>query len=36
MFGDYDFGLTDEQEERAARLHHESIIIDTLFQGPCG
>ncbi|HUG15360.1 MAG TPA: membrane dipeptidase [Thermomicrobiales bacterium] len=36
MFGDYDFGLTDEQEERAATLHRESIIIDTLFQGPCG
>ncbi len=35
-FGNYDFGLTPEQEERAARLHRESIIIDTLFQGPCG
>jgi membrane dipeptidase len=36
MFGDYDFGLNGEQEERAAKLHRESIIIDTLFQGPCG
>jgi membrane dipeptidase len=35
-FGTYDFGLTEEQEERALRLHAESIIIDTLFQGPCG
>lgn len=35
-FGNYDFGLTAEHEERAARLHGESIIIDTLFQGPCG
>ncbi|MCC6945242.1 MAG: membrane dipeptidase [Thermomicrobiales bacterium] len=35
-FGDWDFGLNTEQEERAARLHAESIIIDTLFQGPCG
>lgn len=36
QFGTYDFGLSDEQEERARRLHQESIIIDTLFQGPCG
>jgi membrane dipeptidase len=36
MFGTYEFGLNAEQEERAARLHAESIIIDTLFQGPCG
>jgi membrane dipeptidase len=35
-FGIYDFGLTAEQEERALRLHSEAIIIDTLFQGPCG
>lgn len=35
-FGAYDFGLNAEQEERAARLHAESIIIDTLYQGPCG
>ena len=35
-FGNWDFGLTAEQEERAARLHRESIIIDTLYQGPCG
>lgn len=36
QFGTYDFGLTPEQEARARRLHDESIIIDTLFQGPCG
>lgn len=36
VFGNWDFGLNAEQEERAARLHAESIIIDTLFQGPCG
>lgn len=35
-FGAYDFGLSEEQEARARRLHAESIIIDTLFQGPCG
>jgi membrane dipeptidase len=35
-FGAYDFGLTTEQEERAALLHRESIICDMLFQGPCG
>jgi membrane dipeptidase len=35
-FGTFDFGLTDEQEERAARLHRESIICDMLYQGPCG
>ncbi len=33
-FGTYDFGLTEEQEARAQRLHQESIVIDTLFQGP--
>lgn len=32
----YDFGLTSEQEERAAKLHNDSIIIDALFQGPIG
>lgn len=36
QFGTFDFGLTSAQEERAARLHQESIIIDMLFQGPCG
>ncbi len=36
VFGAYDFGLSEEQEARARRLHAESIIIDTLFQGPCG
>jgi membrane dipeptidase len=36
VFGRYDFGLTAEQEERAARLHRDSIVIDMLFQGPLG
>ncbi len=36
QFGQYDFGLSSEQEQRAARLQRESIIIDMLFQGPCG
>jgi membrane dipeptidase len=35
-FGVFDFGLSAEQEERAARLQQNSIIIDLLFQGPCG
>ena len=35
-FGVFDFGLSEEQEQRAARLHAESIVIDLLFQGPCG
>ena len=33
-FGAYDFGLSHEQEERARQLHRESIVIETLFQGP--
>jgi membrane dipeptidase len=36
QFGIYDFGLTAEQEQRAGRLHTESIVCDMLFQGPCG
>lgn len=35
-FGTFDFGLDEDQEERARRLHEESIIIDALFQGPVG
>jgi membrane dipeptidase len=35
-FANFDFGLTEEQEERARRLHAESIVCDMLFQGPCG
>ena len=35
-FGVFDFGLDEQQEERARRLHEESIIIDALFQGPVG
>ena len=33
-FGVYPLGLSDEQEERARRLHSESIIIDMLYWGP--
>jgi membrane dipeptidase len=35
-FGIYDFGLSTEDEARAQQLHRESIVIDMLFQGPCG
>ena len=35
-FGVFDFGLDQQQEERARRLHAESIIVDALFQGPVG
>jgi membrane dipeptidase len=35
-FGRFDFGLTDEQEQRAARLHKESLIVDLLYWGPLG
>lgn len=35
-FADFDFGLGAAEEERAARLHAESIVIDVLFQGPVG
>ena len=36
QFGGFDFGLSAEQEERARRLHAGSVIVDMLFQGPCG
>jgi len=35
-FGSYDFDLSASQEARAARLHADAVIIDTLCQGPCG
>ncbi|WP_157248536.1 dipeptidase [Nonomuraea typhae] len=35
VYGTFDFGLSAEQEERARRLHRDSIVIDLLFQGPC-
>ena len=28
------YGLSDEQEARAMRLHHDAVIIDMLWQGP--
>ena len=33
-YGLYPYGLTAAEEERAARVHFESVIIDMLFQGP--
>ncbi|WP_329477666.1 dipeptidase [Kribbella sp. NBC_01484] len=36
QFGTFDFGLDEAQEERAARLHRECVIVDVLFQGPVG
>jgi len=36
QFGTFDFGLDEAQEQRAARLHAECIIVDALFQGPTG
>lgn len=35
-FGAFDFGLDEQQEQRARLLHQDSIIIDALFQGPVG
>ena len=35
-FASFDFGLSPEQEARAANLHRDAIVIDLLFQGPCG
>lgn len=32
----FDFGLTQAQEERARRLHDESLVVDMLFQHPGG
>lgn len=32
----FDFGLNGQQEDRAARLHRENLIIDLLYQGPLG
>jgi membrane dipeptidase len=35
-FGVFDFGLDEQQEARARKLHTESVIVDALFQGPVG
>ncbi len=32
----YGFGLDPGRAQHAAQLHEESIIVDMLFQGPCG
>ncbi|WP_162186184.1 dipeptidase [Amycolatopsis jejuensis] len=34
-YGSFLFGLLQEDEQRAARLHRESIVIDMTYQGPC-
>jgi membrane dipeptidase len=34
-YGRFDFGLSDEQEERAQELHRSSVVVDLHFQGPC-
>ena len=36
MPGRFDFGLSEAQEMRAARLHRESIVFDMISQGPGG
>jgi len=36
MAGDFDFGLSAEQEQRAAELHRTSISIDLCSMGPGG
>ena len=36
MPGKWDFGLTQEQESRAARLHEECLIVDMVHQHPGG
>jgi membrane dipeptidase len=35
-FGTIDFGFTEAEEQRATRLHESAVIVDLLFQGPCG
>lgn len=35
-FGSFDFGLAPADEDRARKLHADSVIVDMLFQGPCG
>ncbi|MBW1713960.1 MAG: membrane dipeptidase [Deltaproteobacteria bacterium] len=34
--GQFDFGLSAEEEEKAAQIHQEAIIIDLVFQHPGG
>ncbi|WP_236795033.1 dipeptidase [Amycolatopsis sp. GM8] len=34
-YGRFPFGLSQEDEARAARLHRDSIIVDMVYQGPC-
>ena len=34
VFGTFPLGLSDSQEQRAARLHRDAIVIDLLYWGP--
>jgi membrane dipeptidase len=34
MYGNYDYGLSAADEQRAARLHAESTIVDVIWWGP--
>ncbi|HEX9888964.1 MAG TPA: membrane dipeptidase [Nitriliruptorales bacterium] len=36
VFARYDFGLDEDQEERARKLHERSVVVDALHQGPLG
>ncbi|MAP03917.1 MAG: hypothetical protein CME48_02905 [Halieaceae bacterium] len=36
MFGVFDFGLTSDEEARAAQLHKDCTVVDLMFQGPTG
>ena len=36
QFGNLDMGLSEDQEARARRLHADSIVVELMFQGPCG
>jgi membrane dipeptidase len=35
-FGSYEYGLSQAAEDRAARLHEESTIVDAIWWGPAG
>ncbi len=35
-FGVFDFQLSADEEERARRVHAESIVVDMMYYGPCG
>jgi membrane dipeptidase len=35
QFGSFDYGLSEEQEQKAVKLHAESIVCDMIYWGPC-